>query len=533
MTSSNNSLRHFFQRHPLLADSFRWVLPALVIGAVLRVLFITYVPYAVWGPDSRSYYIFAHRLFYGGAFSLAEKRRYLYPLLLAPMSLLPGGVMRWLPFIQHTLGLTCLLPLAYIIRRTLVCWRIWIIPITVLYGGFPIILWSEHELLGEHLFFATLLWSFAGWVAWVSQSDIQRARGMFWWFFVPFTLFILTKPAGRFVWPGIFVGFVLVAVWRLLSRKQIVALLALIMLTPAVGSRKQGAWILYTATFPLTQLETPLHAEYKAEIRDLVQQMRAHLDTYYVLQYEEPYYFIRDPGEQKTHPLWKALGNDEKLKSKIYMDLALEGIKARPDLLCYLAWERLVASMNESIFGADHFDDGHYVDTFAEFYKDAYDSPESSIRLALALPRTESIARYASLRRKFEPAPGSWMARTVQKWVGAWGQRLDFFRFPNLPKFDCGISLVRATPLAWWLLLGMFLSLLPRYRRTLGVWMLTSLVFMLGVFLVSLVSPRYVAPVWPVLLILLAVPADVLCSAICPRLRPLALASPGSKSETA
>src|SRR5260221_10529747 len=263
---SANFFRRYFQRHPLVADSFRWVLPALLIGAVLRVLFTSYIPYAVWAPDTRSYYIFTHKLLYHGWFSLAEKRRYLYPLVLAPISLLPGGVMRWLPFIQHALGLTCLPPLAYIVRRTLVCWKIWIVPITILYAGLPIILWSEHELLGEHLFFATLLWSFAGWVAWVSQSDLQRGRRMFWWFFVPFTLFILTKPAGRFFWPGIFVGFVLVAAWRLLSRKQIVALLALIVITPTVGSRKQGVWMLYTATFPITQLDTPLHADYKAEI---------------------------------------------------------------------------------------------------------------------------------------------------------------------------------------------------------------------------------------------------------------------------
>jgi hypothetical protein len=59
-----NALRRYFQRHPLVADSFRWVLPALLIGAVLRVLFTSYIPYAVWGPDSRSYYIFTHRLFY-------------------------------------------------------------------------------------------------------------------------------------------------------------------------------------------------------------------------------------------------------------------------------------------------------------------------------------------------------------------------------------------------------------------------------------------------------------------------------------
>jgi hypothetical protein len=421
--------------------------------------------------------------------------------------------MRWLPFIQHTFGVLTLVPLAYIVRRTLVCWKLWIIPITALYASFPIILYSEHELLGEHLFFATLLWSFAGWVAWVSQNDLQRARGMFWWFFTPFALFILTKPAGRFFWPGIFVGFVLIAAWRVVHWKQVVALLALTMITPFVGSHKQGAWLLYTATFPLTRLDTPLHAEYKAEIRELVLRAQANVDAYYV-RYDEAFYFLRDPGDQDGYPLWKALGKDEKLKSRIYVDLAWEGIKAHPGLFLYLAWERFVGSANESVFDTNDFEDGVYLNDFAKYYKDAYDHPADSLRLALALPRTGPISPYDSLQRQFEPAPGSWMARTVQKWTGSWGQRLDFFRFPDLPRTERAISLVRVAPLGWWLLAGMLLSALPHYRRTLGVWTLNTLVYLFGSFLVSMVNARYVAPVWPMLLILLALPVDVLCAAI-------------------
>ena len=514
-------LQSFFRRHPLIRDAFIWALPALAIGAVLRALMMSYLPYAVWGADSRSYYSFAHKLFYNGWFSLGDKRRFLYPLLMVPVSILPGGALRWLPGIQHTLGLITLLPLAYIVRKTLVYWRIWIAPVTIVYAGFPIVLYSEHELLGEHLFFVTLIWSFAGWVAWIGQARIERSRSLYWWFFVPFALFILTKPAGRFVWPGIFVGLVMVAAWRLLTRRQVIALICLMAITPFVGSKKQGAWLLYTATFPLTRLDTPLHADYKAEIAAFANRMRANLDLYYQLQDEEPFYFLRDPGEQEACPLWKALGKNKELKDKIYMDLALEGIKARPDLFLYLAIERIVATSNVSGFSPEHFDDNYYSDSFAIYYKEAQEDEGSPVRLALALPKKGMVPPYEEYRQKLEPSPGSWQARVLQTWVKAYDVRFDFFRFPKLPKTEWRISLSRPTFLFWWLCAGMLLSFLPAYRRTLGVWMMIAVGYAFGVFLVSLVVARYFAPIWPVLLILLAIPLDAVFGILLPRLRTL------------
>ncbi len=55
------ALRLFFQRHPIVRETLLWALPALVFGAVLRVLLTCYLPYALWNPDSRSG--IAHRRF--------------------------------------------------------------------------------------------------------------------------------------------------------------------------------------------------------------------------------------------------------------------------------------------------------------------------------------------------------------------------------------------------------------------------------------------------------------------------------------
>jgi len=56
-------------------------------------------------------------------------------------------------------------------------------------------------------FFATLLWTFAGWCAWVGEARIERSRRLF-WCSCAFALFILTKPRRRFVWQGIGLGLV-------------------------------------------------------------------------------------------------------------------------------------------------------------------------------------------------------------------------------------------------------------------------------------------------------------------------------------
>ena len=309
--------RSFFARHPVLRDALLWAIPAIVFGALLRWLLLSYSPYAYWGSDSKSYFSFAHKLVTEHYISLDEKRRFVYPILMAPITLLPGATLKWVAWLQHGLGLLTLIPLAYIVRKTLVYWRWWVVPVTVAYAGMPMILWYEHELLGETIFFATLLWAFAGWVAWVKEDRLERARKLFWWFFVPFALFILTKPSGRFVWPGVCVGLVAVFAWRRLTRVQWIALGALVVMTLAVGSKKQGAWLAYVSTFPLTQLDTPLHREYKDEIRHMVEHSGG-ISIRITCTTTRPFEFLEDPTREAEvdQPLWKKLGRIRRRRAR-------------------------------------------------------------------------------------------------------------------------------------------------------------------------------------------------------------------------
>ena len=307
-------------------------------------------------------------------------------------------------------------------------------------------------------------------------------------------------------------GLVLVRAWRVLRWPQALALLAVLIVTPTVGSKKQGAWLLYDAVFPLTQLDTPRHADYKAEIREPVERFRRNLDVYHAFQDKEPFYFLRDPGDQDARPLWKALGDHDALKDKLYFDLALEGIKARPDLFLYLGYERLIMASKASDFPADHFDDGSFIEESVPFYAEAVHSEDSPLRIAYHLPGTGPVPDYPAFQHRLEPAPGSWPARVVQACVHAYGTKLDLVRFPSVDRKECRLSLVRPTLLGCWLLVALPLAWLPRYRRTLGVWSLIALGYVFAVYLVSVVNVHYFAPIWPILLVVLALPVDVLLS---------------------
>ena len=502
-------LTRFLARHPLIRDALVWAIPAMIFGAVLRIVLISYLPYAYWGADSRSYYSFAHKLITEGYVSLDEKRRFLYPILMVPVSLLPGSPLRWLAVLQHTLGVITLVPLAYIVRKTLVHWRLWIVPVTLLFAGLPIIVWYEHELLGENVFFATLLWAFAGWCAWVGEERLARSRRLFWCFFTPFALFILTKPSGRFVWPGVILGLVIVAAWRRLDWRRVAALGALMIVTLAVGSKKQGAWLLYTATFPLTQLDTPLHADYKAQIRDLVEPLRDHLDVYY-LHDDLPFEFLESPGKFMDRPLWVKLADDPAAKRQLYMDLAIEGVKARPFAALQLAIERLVGSANLTVFGLDRFSGNYSHKRMEHSYEEAQTVENGPVRLAFGLPKRGPLPAYAEFLDRLDPAPDAWRALLLRSYFEHVARSLKFYEMPAVERSERRVSAARPTFLGCWLGVGVLCSLLPRYRRTLGVWMLAMTAYLFGVFLVSQLNARYFGPAWPVLVVLFAVPADVL-----------------------
>ncbi|MHA3774050.1 hypothetical protein ACXR0O_21185 [Verrucomicrobiota bacterium sgz303538] len=501
----------FFQRHPIVRDALLWAIPAIALGALLRILFLSYSPYAYWGSDSNSYFGFAERLLSAGKISLYDKRRYVYPLLLFPISALPGATLKWLVWFQHTLGLATLVPLAYCVRKSFAHWRWFIVPVTVIYTGIPIILWYEHELLAENVFFAAVIWSCAGWIAWVSQENPARKRQLWWWFLASFAVLILTKPSGRFFIPGIVLALVAVRAWRFLRWREAGAFAAACALTLTIGQDSQGAWLLYTSSFPLTRIDTPLHAEYKAEVKDLVTEARQRLSEYKADDDRKWKAFLKNPEEQSERPLWQALGKNTKLKMRVYKDLAVEGILHRPDLFLLVAFEKILSSANPDDFKAERFLTDYSPRKFEHLYEKYQAESPRRLRMLFGLSKNEPLPPFSQVEQWLAPKPDSAVAKWIfnyTEWFEGW---MHLIEDETVHEGKAEVSLARALrPMGWWILAGVFLSFLPFYFRRLGLWTMIIGGYLFGVFLVGGANARFFGAAWPILTLLLPVPIDAL-----------------------
>lgn len=503
-------LRGILRRHPVVRDVLRWTVPALIFGAALRALLLSYSPYVYWGADSKSYFSFAGEFLTRGILHFDAKRRYIYPALMLPVALLPGSPLKWLAWLQPALGLASLLPLGYVVRKSFVHWRWLILPVTIFYAGNPIIFWYEHELLGDTLFFDAIVWMLAGWAAWTGELNRARAARLWWWFFVPLAILVLTKPSARFFAPGILLGLLAVYAWRVLRWPHAVALVALILTATTVGDEEQGNWLLYTSVFPLTRMDTPLHAEYKAEIRDIVEETKANLDFYYRKD-AIAFKFLRTPRDQTNRPLWQELGRDEKKLSRVCRDLAVEAIKARPDLFLYISLQRIVASANPEDFKTSRFEADYFGRRFEELYREFAVRKPDLPRILFALPREEPLPPYETIRARIAPQPDALTADLLQSYVATFRRVMQIAAPPSaVPKSGRKLTGFRPTLLGWWLIVGALLSLLPHYRRNPGIWVIAMTGYLWGVFLVGIASARYFAPAWPLIALVLAIPADVL-----------------------
>lgn len=510
MSGLPDRLRRVWGRHPILRQVLLWSVPALLLGAVLRAMLLSYSPYAFWGSDSMSYYGFSFELLARHMVSYGEKRRYLYPVVMLLVSLLPGSPLQWTAWVQHGLGLLSILPLGYSVRRIFPHWRWLILAVTCAYAAMPVNLWYEHELIGESLFFACMAWAFGGWVAWSSEENPLRARRLWWWFYVPLALLILTKPSAKFLWPGLVAAGFIMHMRRPWCRSQSISLAALFLVSLTVGQKSQGDRLLYTTAFPLTRLETPLHADYKAEIRDLVVPLRAEIDRYYALESEE---FLRSPEKELGRPLWAHLGRISPQKFRLYHDLAIEGIKARPDLFLAISLQRIVGSANEGQGKPIHFNATSYARRFRPLYEVAAAEKPDLMRMLFHWPKGMPLPPFAEAEKLVSPKPASGAAVALERWAELfshatrWAEQADGNERINRPLRE-----LRPTAFAWLLIASALLSLRRCWRASLFAWVLIGASYLVGVFLVGSCNTRYFAPVWPIVTVLIGAPFDLLLS---------------------
>lgn len=307
--------------------------PALMLGAILRIAFLETTPEIFYGADSNSYFEAALKLWNEGQIKFNDKRRYLYPAMLVFAPLLPGSTAVGVAVIQHILGLLIIVGIAWIVAQMTRFPDIWVPLATCLAAVWPRMFWYEHEMIAEVWILAAFVTAVALAVPCGALKDKQRL----FWFLVALVAIVALKPHGR----GLWLGLMLVAVamagnplrWGV-KNLTLVGIAALVMLT--TGSGQQGSWLLLNSTLPLVQIEGEPYAKYRAILQPFIEEARADLGNYAHRQ------TIYKKGLNGSQPMfgdeWKALTEDRALYTKVANRLAAEAILAHP-----LAYAQLVA----------------------------------------------------------------------------------------------------------------------------------------------------------------------------------------------
>lgn len=492
--------------------SFRrclWLcLPALLVGAVLRISLLTAIPEAFYGSDSNSYFETARDFHLSGDFRMPAKRRYLYPVLLMAAPPVPFCTTpQIVALVQHAAGLAMLLGIGWIVGHLVRRPNLWVPPVTLCAAIWPRMLYYEHEMLGECL----LLGIFIVACALAAPPGALTDRRRLGWFLLAALGIMMVKPAGRPLWLGLFLAAMLLTrnplAW---PRQYFLSIPAAVLLAMNSGGDGQGPWLFLSSALPLVRAEGEPFARERALIRPAIEEARADLPNYAFNQQIFKKILIRGQPDSQLGPEYVALVKDKRHFSKVANALAKEAVLASPLQYARLVWEKtLVAASNR-----DH--DARLLP--ARFWSSQADSSEGRWQarpkeMALLYETDEAgydkmVAERAQRTAWFEP-----YVRWVSKihWVsaepGAIGQR------PS----------IGLTALGWLAVLGLVGALVPgRFARTSILW-LPIMLYIPLVFAVGDRVSRYYHPLEWAMFALIAIGLDTLLDALTAlwkRLRP-------------
>ena len=302
-------------------------LPALLIGAALRISVLLTLPEGYYGADSNSYFQTASTLWTEGKLEVSSKRRWIYPLLLIPAPLLPGSTAQVIAVAQHALGLATIIGIGWITLH--LTWRpkLWVPLVTTLAALWPRMLWYEHEIIAEGLLLASIVLAAA--LAFPIGS-LRRPQRLF-WYLLAVGLIVAVKPHGKPLWLGLILSAVLIAGWPWKwGLKSLLAAAASVAIMLSAGSSQQGSWLLLSSALPVVKTEGAKHAEYRAVLKPHIEEARASIWQYPWEQGRYKKQLSASKGDDTLGEDWMLLFKDDKKFTKVAQSLAIEGILSSP-----------------------------------------------------------------------------------------------------------------------------------------------------------------------------------------------------------
>ena len=483
--------------------SFRrclWLcLPALLVGAVLRLALLVAIPEGFYGSDSPSYSTTAENLYLKGHFRLPPKRRYLYPLLLCAAPAMPFcSTVRLVPAVQHAAGLAMLLGIGWVAGNLVRRPALWVPPVTLFAAVWPRMLYYEHEIIGECLLLGVFI--LAATLA-APPGALARPRRLG-GFLIAALAIMAVKPAGAPLWLGLTLAAMLLTrrplAW---PRAFFLTVPAAVLIAATSGGDGQGPWLFLSSTLPLVKTEGEPYARERALIRPAIEAARADLPNFafHQMLYKKMLAGLHADGE--LGPEYAALADDPQRFSKFAKALGRQAVLAHPLAYAQLVGEKiLVAGSNR-----DH--DVRLLP--ATFWPDLAESSdarwakrprEMALLYGMEKPAHDAVAAARAQRTVwFEPLV-MWFSHV--HWVQAEAGP------PGEP------ARIRLAVLGWLFAVGLAAALVPgRCARTSILW-LPMLIYVFAVFAIGDRVSRYFHPLEWAMFVLIAIGLDVVLDAL-------------------
>ena len=498
--------------------SFRrclWLcLPALVLGAILRLSLLMAIPEAFFGSDSGSYSKTTEDLHLKGHFNFPAKRRYVYPLLLIPAPEVPFcNTPQLVAAVQHTAGLAMILGIGWITGHLVRRPALWVPAVTLCAAVWPRALYYEHEMISECLVLGTLIAT----LAIAAPPGGLAAHRRLGWFLVLAVGIMAVKPAGRPLWAGLFLAALLVTrrplAW---PRAFFLTVPVAVLIALTSGGDKQGPWLFLSSTLPLVRAEGEPYARERALLRPAIEEARADLPNYAFKQFTFKKRLSDTRPTALLGPEYAEFSRDAARFTKVATALGREAVLAHPFEFARLTLQKALVA------GSMREHDNRLIP--AGFWSDQQESSDERWQ--------ERPKEMAVIYEMDEPAYRALVAERAQRtlWfepLVTWLRRIQWVNAEaGQPGEKPRISLA---PLGWLLALGLAGALVPgRFVRTSILWLPLAL-YLTIVFAVGDRVSRYLEPVEAVMFILIVIGLDVVLDALAAlwkKLRPSA-AAPG------
>ena len=261
-----------FWKNRELHRALWFCLPAIILGLLLRLWLMSHMPYAFFHDDTRHLLGTGVKWLEEGKFEISGRRTFLMPFLYAIPIKFGLPLLPTIAWGQHALGLLMIVEVGLICFLWFRYWKVWIVPLTLLIGLHPSLLWYEHLALQEFCYvFGAVTIALVS--TWFYRTPSFLSFGAL---FITIFLTAGSRPEGNlFCFLGL--GMVVVAFWKKWKPLALYLAAALIFsgiifkLTPT----NQGGKLLLATLLPLMPDQTHFYPEIANELKPVREKARA------------------------------------------------------------------------------------------------------------------------------------------------------------------------------------------------------------------------------------------------------------------